>query len=267
MCPISNNVSDSLSFVKSSKIRILFTGDLAYYASILGKVNMSGNWCTWCNLHKEDWKQSGHETGHPWTIQQMDDLREAIYNGEINDEAKNRKGCVDIRLFDKMKIDNFIFPVLHAEIGLGNSLINSFFDWVDYRIEEVTEEERQKKQQFAPIQKKLNEMKTGYNEWSDNEGYDLATLKIEKGMYKESRNVRDKETNDYILCLQERQGIDNIISDINDRIKPIQEQKKELESDLKLKRKVCNALKKELDTFKQGRGKRETVRTRMELNL
>ena len=102
-----------------------------------------------------------------------------------------------------MKIDNFIFPVLHAEIGLGNYLLNSFFDWVDYRIEEVTEEERQKKQQFAPIQKKLNEMETGYNEWSDNEGYDLATLKIEKGMYKESRNVRDTETNDYILCLQE----------------------------------------------------------------
>ena len=57
-------------------------------------------------------------------------------------------------------------------------------------------------------------------------GYDLATLKIEKGMYKESRNVRDTETNDYILCLQEQQGIDNIISDINDRIKPIQDQKK-----------------------------------------
>ena len=69
-------------------------------------------------------------------------------------------------------------------------------------------------------------METGYNEWGDNEGYDIATLKIEKSMYKESRNVRDTETNEYILCLQERQGIDNIISDINDRIKPIQEQKK-----------------------------------------
>ena len=30
--------------------RILISGDLVFFATVIGKVNMSGCWCHWCNL-------------------------------------------------------------------------------------------------------------------------------------------------------------------------------------------------------------------------
>ena len=32
------------------KTRLLISRDLAFFATVVGKVNMSGCWCHWCNL-------------------------------------------------------------------------------------------------------------------------------------------------------------------------------------------------------------------------
>ena len=60
-------------------------------------------------------------------------------------------GVVDIELLDAVDISQYIYPILHAEIGLGNYFLNSFFDWVDYRIENTTYDEREKKELMKGI--------------------------------------------------------------------------------------------------------------------
>jgi hypothetical protein len=92
-----------------------------------------------------------HVRGELWTKNEMDAVRKSIYNGTIADEPENRKGCVDIGLFDEVEVNQYIFPVLHAEIGLGNFLLKLFFEWVDFKIEEVSEEEREKNNHFEVI--------------------------------------------------------------------------------------------------------------------
>ena len=44
-------------------------------------------------------------------------------------------------LFDTIPIENYIFLLLHAEIGIGNKIINSFYKWIKTYIEPLPVEE------------------------------------------------------------------------------------------------------------------------------
>ena len=61
------------SFLKVIQIstRLLISGDLAYFATVAGKVNRSGCWCHWCNLSQFEWKNIHHEKGTLLTIDLM----------------------------------------------------------------------------------------------------------------------------------------------------------------------------------------------------
>ena len=52
-----------------------------------------------------------------------------------------KKGCVLPMLFDSIPIENYIFSLLHAEIGIGNKIIESFYNWISKYIEPLSKEE------------------------------------------------------------------------------------------------------------------------------
>ena len=43
-------------------------------------------------------------------------------------------------LFDSISIENYIFSLLHAEIGIGNKIIDSFYSWITKYIEPLSNE-------------------------------------------------------------------------------------------------------------------------------
>ena len=112
----------------------------------------------------------------------MRDLREKILTNEVNVTSQNRKGVVDVELLPTVEIQQYIYPILHAEIGLGNYILNSFFVWVDYRIENVTEEEMDKKRLMRGI---LEELETLEGQMRDFDKGELTDLKIERVNLKE----------------------------------------------------------------------------------
>ena len=59
-----NQVLDVYKF----RTRLLISGDLLYFSTIVRKVNMSSCWCHWCNLSPFEWKHIHHEKGILWTI-------------------------------------------------------------------------------------------------------------------------------------------------------------------------------------------------------
>ena len=146
VCPHSNEVVEGLEYVKRCDLRVTVTGDLTWYAAALGKVSMSGNQCTWCNLSANKQKDEEYGEGGLWSLESMRDLGEKIITNEVSVSSQNRKGVADVELLPTVEIQQYIYPILHAEIGLGNYILNSFFAWVDYRIENITEEEMDKKQ-------------------------------------------------------------------------------------------------------------------------
>ena len=186
------------------------TGDLAYYATALGKINMSGSWCTWCNLNAKEWSQIDHNKGVLWVRTAMDEVRESIYNGELSNDVNSRRGCVDVPLFDDVEINQFIFPVLHAEIGIGNYLLNLFFEWVDFKIEQVTEEEMKLKNDFEFIVSELEVIEKRMEDWTVHYGYELNTLKVEVSRCTKYRVSRYPETNVFMLSLNESERWYNI---------------------------------------------------------
>jgi hypothetical protein len=124
-----------LTLLSSLTIRVFVTGDLAYFAVILGKVNMAGGWCTWCGLSPKEWSPPDHDKGELWTLVAMAEVRMSISLGVTLDTLANCRGCVNVPLRMCMPINAYIIPILHTEIGIGNRLLKLFLDWVDLRIE------------------------------------------------------------------------------------------------------------------------------------
>ena len=77
--------------------------------------------------------------------------------GMVEDIPSNRRGVVDLPLFSDVQPSQYVFPILHTEIGLGNSLLKSFFKWVDYRVEQVSEEEVERRNELASTTRDYDE--------------------------------------------------------------------------------------------------------------
>ena len=52
-------------FIKKIQIktRLLISGDSAYFATVVGKVNMLGCWFHWCDLSAKKWSDKSHIKG------------------------------------------------------------------------------------------------------------------------------------------------------------------------------------------------------------
>ena len=49
--------------------------------------------------------------------------------------------CVKILLYDYFPIKNCIFSLLHAEIGIENKIIYTYFNWIIEKIESIMDDE------------------------------------------------------------------------------------------------------------------------------
>ena len=58
-----------------------------------------------------------------------------------NMTANEKKGINQPLLFDAVAIENYFFSLLHAEIGVGNKIIENYFLWITEIMEKMIEEE------------------------------------------------------------------------------------------------------------------------------
>jgi hypothetical protein len=94
---------------------------------VIGKEGMSGWWCSYCKLFKNNWQQLSHVRGDPWTIASLTAHAEQIANQEIN--TKDIRAICGVRgkpVFDTTPLKYFITPVLHLRIIKGNNVLDNF---------------------------------------------------------------------------------------------------------------------------------------------
>jgi len=48
---------------------------------------------------------------------------------------QNLKGVTNRPLIDAIPVSHYILPILHIIIGMGNSLVDAFLEWIEERIE------------------------------------------------------------------------------------------------------------------------------------
>ena len=100
---------------------------------MMGKINMEGHWCIWCNLCKKDWKEKRHELGALWTV---DTLSQHQMEGC---KTKNeRKGVVKPLLSNVVEAADYYEPCLHLLLGIYNEPLDHLFLIVILYIEPLT---------------------------------------------------------------------------------------------------------------------------------
>ena len=69
---------DQFLFIRSCNIKVFITGDLVFCACVLGKVNRSSHWCTWCSMASSEWETIDHDKGELWTKEAIDLVEDAL---------------------------------------------------------------------------------------------------------------------------------------------------------------------------------------------
>ncbi len=139
--------------------RTFIAGDLAFHATVLGKENMSSVWCTWYKLSKRAWAHPGHHSGECWTI---------------------IKRFMELPLFDSILVKNYIIPVLHLLIGIGNNSLDGFLEWISERVEKLIHREVVQRNAVIYAEARYQNYKTDYDKWIEKEGIMLTDYQVQK---------------------------------------------------------------------------------------
>ena len=122
-------------------------GDFKFLFMVLGRDGYSSNHCLYCKLTRAQWKVTHEESksincnAPPWTIEGLTRNYLGATQPDSVDDNFVLQGQKSIPIWSFIPIRNVLIPVLHIVLGLGNDLVSNFFEWVDERIEIMTEEE------------------------------------------------------------------------------------------------------------------------------
>jgi hypothetical protein len=136
--------------------KVYITGDLAFYVAVLGKADSSGSWCTWCDA-KKSWfgMKDLLQDAAKWTCEM---LRKAKCRFDARTARRNRNynGVSADQLLD-VEPGDFIFPVLHVQMGLVNKALSHLVAWFEKHVEKLADG-------HADTRTKLIEAETEYEE-------------------------------------------------------------------------------------------------------
>ncbi len=155
---------DETRFPEGSKIvlimpsfEVFITGDLSFYADVLGMPNSSSYWCPWCLLSHPEWNRDPATfVTEDRTLKFLSDTVEAIKNdSEKKMKPMDRKGVVTNRHYSCLGPKHFVPPLLHLEIGMVNQCWESFEQWVDDIVEIVPPSEKEARKELTDAKNKL----------------------------------------------------------------------------------------------------------------
>ena len=117
---LPSNENNILTFKIPFQVKVI--GDLALYASLLGKDGCSSRTCFLCKVGPGDWQKQA-TNGEFWTLNSLK-------------EASNDPDCNTVKehpLLKRIAPDQYEIPRLHLLLGVANDLLENFLSFVDER--------------------------------------------------------------------------------------------------------------------------------------
>jgi hypothetical protein len=155
---------------------VWFTGDLAFYAMVLGRESSSGTRCYLCRMSAKEFTQS-LQAGEAWSYDTMNELVGKMKRSG----AKNPKpieGCKELAWWQMVPLNHYLVPLLHTLIGIGNDIYDNFRDVVNESIECLDRKEIEARRKVAECELAIESDKMCRNEWDASEkGKKLESLK------------------------------------------------------------------------------------------
>ncbi len=230
-------------------------GDLKYFAQMLGRDGMSSSWCMWYQCHPSSWKTMLSERGFNveqqdlWTVTLQKQYAEKIRKGELK-APKEKKGIVTVPIFDFVEPKNYIFPLLHFEIGAVNNVLDNFRSFVEEQVEMLSEQEKTARNRVILADVSATQARSSIERWNSTGGSidELRGCRVEKARL----NVSLRAT----ANLQpHRESLITRIQEINARIKALEQQEKQLKADATAKQKALTDAKSALKKIQSEKTK------------
>ena len=125
----------SVEPTKKLRLNLYVTGDLAFYAIVLGKEGMSPKWCHLCQV-REGNRRDLNRTDTAWTtdlyneaaetVDKMNADKAARLNKDKSDMNESHLGVKSKLWWDFIPIDHYVVPLLHCLIGIGDNIMTHF---------------------------------------------------------------------------------------------------------------------------------------------
>jgi hypothetical protein len=190
------------------KVDIYVTGDNAWLVVILGMEDMSPHWCVHCKLQPKDWKVHGHQLGEPRTIQFNCDMAKSNVR-----EGPLRKGVKTTPYWDFIPISNYVVPILHNMIGIGNDILKYYESTVDAKFVPISKPEEKLRLEYAAQDSVIKETSDTVKEWDASEkGKQRTSLMARK---KQNRELTQEE----LLKLEDLQMERKLLADASKKAK------------------------------------------------
>jgi hypothetical protein len=144
----SNNPLDN-NIILDTELRFFLIGDLKFLFTMLGQDGYSGSWCLYCLLKQSNWTaiHGDNKNGKcdceaaPWTIDNLHGAAMKQMQNEVNNAPYISVGIREPPLWSFIPVHRVLIPMLYLLLGLGNNILDNFWEWVDERVEKLTPEE------------------------------------------------------------------------------------------------------------------------------
>jgi len=112
----------------------------------------------------------------------------------------NLKGCTQKPLFAAVPISNYIAPVLHLVIGIGNILVDSIFVWLEQIVEQLTEEEVVARNNILSAEINIKNSECYFNQWLENDEIHLTDCILKKKK-KKQQQLKEKNNGNQLIIM------------------------------------------------------------------
>jgi hypothetical protein len=159
--------------VKALPFRLFIAGDLKFIMVCLGRANADSYWCWLCDLSHAQW-QNPDAVGTIWTLESLIATLEAAGGQKV-------KGVREPPVITCVGPDRYIYPILHGKIGIGNDIIDLFYEYVDKRrgLEQLPESLIEARKAVDELLLDIDDTKEAIDIWSQLHGGLIAQLRMD----------------------------------------------------------------------------------------
>jgi hypothetical protein len=217
------------------RFKVYITGDLAAYALLLGKPNSAPAWCTWCDA-KKSWfgLKDKLENAVDWTLERIGAAK-AVFDRKVarsraKDPPKNYLGVSSKPLLC-VEPKDYIFPVLHVQMGMVNKALSHLLAWIEMHVENLPEGHEETRTNLINAQKASDDAESAYKD----------VLESKKNLQEELKHAAGRE----------KQDLEQELEEINEELEHLGTRKSTASNDLA-------TAKKRYKEMRSKRGKPES---------
>jgi hypothetical protein len=170
-----NDVLASVLEEKSAALRFFITGDLAFYATVLGMEGASATACWLCLQKKNAWTEFPTELGQPRTMEWILQNAPAGDDNQASKKKTRGNGMKEQPILDAIDTCRYIVPPLHAMLGVTNALLTELKHFIDTLLEDTPVELQQLREDEMKAEKQWWVTKIEVGEWTVEFGPDIAS--------------------------------------------------------------------------------------------